>query len=239
MLSIGTELTFFMQGIIEGKTFMERAGNPTLREHFQLGTPIWPLHAYLTRTSEAVRRVFHGKLTYASLVPLERVDWSLFDVICFDWYRDARTRPIYGEQIKRYRLLHKPAVIGEFGCCTYQGAEDAGGEGWNIVDWEQMPPRLKGAYVYDQKVQARELAEQLGIIDEAGADGAFVFTFVQPGPEITDDIRKMLPQLTFDPDIASYSLVRSLIDQHGTTYPDMAWEPKESFKAVADYYANH
>lgn len=23
---------------------------------------------------------------------------------------------------------------------------------------------------------------------------------------------------------------------HGTTYPDMPWEPKESFRAVANYY---
>jgi hypothetical protein len=25
--------------------------------------------------------------------------------------------------------------------------------------------------------------------------------------------------------------------RRGSTYPDMTWEPKESFKAVADYYA--
>ena len=112
--------------------------------------------------------------------------------------------------------------------------------GWAIVDWEQMPPRLKGEYVYDQGVQARELAGQLAILDDAGVDGAFVFTFVDPGPEITDDLAQMLRQITFDPDIASYSLVKSYADgRHGTTYPDMPWEPKESFKAVDDYYAAH
>jgi hypothetical protein len=26
------------------------------------------------------------------------------------------------------------------------------------------------------------------------------------------------------------------LGKHGETYPDMTWEPKESFKAVADYY---
>jgi len=26
-------------------------------------------------------------------------------------------------------------------------------------------------------------------------------------------------------------------DRHGMTYPDLSWEPKKSFKAVADYYA--
>ena len=33
--------------------------------------------------------------------------------------------------------------------------------------------------------------------------------------------------------------VKSLVNRHGTTYPDMPWEPKESFKVVADYYAAH
>ncbi len=40
--------------------------------------------------------------------------------------------------------------------------------------------------------------------------------------------------------MASYSLVKSYADgKHGTTYPDMTWEPKESFAAVAEYYVNH
>jgi hypothetical protein len=245
VLSIGTELTLFMQGIVEGETFMERLGNPALREHIMLGTYLWPLHAYLTRTTKAVRKVFHGRVTYAALSRLERVDWSLFDVICLDEYRDKLVRhrekltgESYSDSIKRYFLYNKPIVIGEFGCCTYQGAEDMGGRGWDIVDWMQIPPRLKGEYVYDQGVQARELADQLQVLDSIGVDGAFVFTFVQPGPEVTDALVQMLQELPFDPDIASYSLVKSLL-KHGTTYPDMLWEPKESFKAVAEYYAGH
>ena len=38
-------------------------------------------------------------------------------------------------------------------------------------------------------------------------------------------------------DMASYSLVKSYADKHGTTYPHMPWEPKKSFKTVADYFA--
>ncbi len=37
----------------------------------------------------------------------------------------------------------------------------------------------------------------------------------------------------------SYSLVNSYADKHGLTYPDMPWEPKKAFKAVADYFAKH
>jgi hypothetical protein len=240
VLSIGTELTLFMQGIVEGQTLMERIGNPTFRENLIAGTYYKPLNAYLSRTNEAVRHVFHGKVTYASVARIETIDWSLFDVVCVDMYRDKFTKFSYGDLIKQYHIYNKPVVIGEFGCCTYQGAEDMGGMGWGIVDWEKMPPQLKGDYMYDQGVQARELTDQLHILDEADVDGAFVFTFVQPGVDIKDaELMKMLTELTFDPDITSYSLVKSYADRHGTTYPDMPWEIKESFKAVADYYAKH
>jgi hypothetical protein len=44
----------------------------------------------------------------------------------------------------------------------------------------------------------------------------------------------------YDLDRESPSLVKSYISsRHGITYPDMRWEPKESFKTVADYYAKH
>jgi len=237
-LSIGTELTLFMQGIVEGNTLMERIGNPTFRKNLMAGAYNKPLNAYLAKTTEAVRHVFHGNVTYASVARIETVDWSLFDFVSVDIYRDRFTRNTYGDLIKRYFMYNKPVVIAEFGCCTFQGAEDMGGMGWSIVDWSKMPPHLDGDYVYDQGVQARELADQLRILDEAGVDGAFVFTFVQPGPDIKDAaIMEMLKDLTFDPDIVSYSLVKSYADKHGTTYPDMPWEPKESFKAVADYFA--
>jgi hypothetical protein len=58
----------------------------------------------------------------------------------------------------------------------------------------------------------------------------------------------------YDLDMASYSLVRSYANRlgdlaalfpsppwdagrSGTTYPDLPWEPKQSFRAVADFYA--
>lgn len=239
VLSVGTELMLFMQGILEGKTLMERLASPSLREQVLAGTSNQPLNAYLARTTEAVRRVFHGKITYAAVDRIEAVDWSLFDVVSVDLYRDAHNRTVYPTRVQHYLAHNKPVVVGEFGCCTYQGAEDAGGMGWSIVDWEQWPPRLKGDYVYDQGVQARELAEQLHILDAAGVEGAFVFTFVEPGPEVSDALAQVLRELSFDPDIASYSLVKSLVDRRGTTYPDMPWEPKEAFRAVAEYYAAH
>jgi len=186
------------------------------------------LNAFLARAGEAVRQVFHGNVTYMS-VPLETVDWRLFDFVGVDIYRETRIKDTFGEIIKRYFVNNKPVIIGEFGCCTYQGAEDAGGRGWAIVDFKTMPLQLNGEYVRDESLQAHELTDVLSILDGVGVEGAFVFTFVSPTSTYNEDPK-------YDLDMASYSLVKSYADKHGTTYPDMPWEPKESFKAVADYF---
>ncbi|HEX6551971.1 MAG TPA: abortive infection protein [Ktedonobacteraceae bacterium] len=230
VLSIGSELTLFMQGIVEGTNFMERMGHPAFWEQIKAGAHNKPLNAFLARANEAVRQVFHGNVTYMS-VPLETIDWSLFDFVGVDMYRETRIKDAFGEIIKRYFAHNKPVIIGEFGCCTYQGAEDAGGRGWAIVDPDN-PLQLNGDYVRDEGVQARELTDVLSILDDIGVDGAFVFTFVTPTFPYHEDPK-------YDLDMASYSLVKSYADKHGVTYPDMPWEPKESFKAVAEYYANH
>lgn len=187
-----------------------------------------PLNAFLAKANEATRQVFHGKVTYAS-APLEAVDWSVFDFVCLDHYRDGRIKDFYGKRLKPYFAHNKPVVITEVGCCTYQGAEDAGAMGFMIVD-QANPQQLNGAYVRDEGVQARELTDLLICLNDAGVDGAFVFTFVAPRLTYNEDPQR-------DLDMASFSLVKSYADNHGTTYLDMPWEPKESFKAVASYFA--
>jgi hypothetical protein len=92
-------------------------------------------------------------------------------------------------------------------------------------------PRLNGDFVRDEALQAREVVETLGILDAAGVDGAFIMTFVDPLNIYDRDPR-------YDLDMNSFALVKSYAGgQHGTTYPGMNWEPKESFRAVADFYA--
>lgn len=41
----------------------------------------------------------------------------------------------------------------------------------------------------------------------------------------------------YDLDTSALSLVKAYASGHGTTYPDMAWEPNEAFRAVAGYCA--
>ena len=193
---LGTELTWFMRGILPGENFMERLGSPfRMWKVKTFGTHNKPLNAFLATANHAVREIFRGAVTYASAH--------------------------FGHG--------KPVIITEVGCCTYRGAEDRGAMGWAIVDTSQTPWQLNGDYVRDEGLQARELTDMLRIVDGAGVGGAFVFTFVSPALAYNEDPRR-------DIDMASYSLVKSYADAHGATYPDMLWEPKASFGAVAEHY---
>jgi hypothetical protein len=164
-----------------------------------------------------------------------------------DLYRDARIRDQFGDMLAGYLTHDRPMAITEFGCCTYRGAADAGGRGFDILDYtagrDSTPPRLRGRYERDEGEQAREVSELLGLFDAVGADATFVMTFVAPlNPTSEDPLH--------DLDMASYALVKSYggrlgpmgtacpqapweHDRYGTTYPDMPWEPKEAFRAVA------
>jgi hypothetical protein len=181
VFSVGTELTGFMNGIVEeGNNVMERFSSKDFRENVKSGKYSKLLNDYLAKVICKIREIFKDKVTYASLPRIESIDWTLFDYVCIDAYRDRFNKNSYGEIVKQYLKFGKPVVIGEFGCCTYRGAEEMGGMGWDIVDFSKMPPQLKGEYVYDQELQARELENQLEILDNTGVYGAFVFTFVQP-----------------------------------------------------------
>ncbi len=283
IFSLGSELTLFMQGIVEGDNFMKRMNNPTFWENLKAGKHNKPLNDFLSKANKSVREVFHGPLTYFS-VPLETVEWTPFDYVGVDFYRDARIKDVYGKMVKGYLAYSKPVMIGEFGCCTYQGADKLGGNGFIIVfgmmsdylnldkvlpqgitEMIKIPTRIDGHYIRDEGLQAREITEQLAELDDAGVEGAFVFTFIQSNSLYNENPR-------YDSDMASYSLVKSypeedtvnqIISQtarqgkellgvdldpeilakfigdtgkHGETYPDMTWEPKKSFYAVTDYY---
>lgn len=231
VFSVGSELTLFMQGIVEGRNVLERLGNPSFWDYVRSGAHNEALSSFLAKAAKVVRERFGGEITYAS-VPLEAVEWELFDFVSVDLYREARIRESYRDLLRRWFVFGRPVAVTEFGCCTYHGAADAGGRGWAIVDPSQSPPRWLGEYVRDEAEQAREVAEMLAILGAEGVAGAFVMTFVQPLFPHSEDPR-------LDLDMASYSLVKSYEGRRGTTYPDMPWEPKESFAAVASYYAAH
>lgn len=229
----GWELTFFMQGLVLGEGGMDRIGAfmkpwQLLWSTVRLGPFNRNLNRFLATAVAEVRRHFHGPVTYSAGV-WEEVDWKPFDFVSIDCYRDAANHKAFRQKLRKYFSYGKPVAITEFGCCTYKGAEDKGGYGWTIVDWKKSPPELKGVQVRDERVQAQYLTELSEIFVEENVDAAFAFTFVMPKYPHRADPR-------FDLDMASYGLVKSFTDAKGTTYPDMPWEPKQSFAALAGYY---
>ena len=232
----GVELSAFMQGFLEGDSPMHRLGtliNPLklIKSTILKGSFHKNLNKFLSEVIRRVRERFHGRLTYAS-GPWEEVDWSPFDFVGVDLYRDAMNKKVYKKSLRSYFKYGKPVVITEFGCCTYQGAEDKGGYGWAVVDWNQTPPQLKRELHRDETSQANYLMELLEIFEHENVEGAFAFTFVNPSYPHRDPPRN-------DLDLASYGLVKSFENRTGNTYKDLPWEPKESFFKLADYYGGH
>lgn len=94
VLLVGSELTLFMQGITPGRNLTERMRAPSFWENAKAGKHNPPLNAFLEKANEQVRQVFHGKVSYASLI-WEAVDWSLFDFASVDHYRAERIKERY------------------------------------------------------------------------------------------------------------------------------------------------
>lgn len=234
----GAEVSLMNPGFLPGGTFDERIGAllagdlETRRQHMRQASS--RVNSFLGRAAEVVRAAFHGQLTYAS-VPFERVDWTPFDVISVDLYRSAAVADQFAAGVRSLVAQGKPVAITEFGAATYLGAGDRGAQGLEIVECDKetrVPLRLNGSYVRDEAGQARYLRELLEIFDHEGVDSTFVFAFAlhgyphRPDGDPRDDL-----------DLASYGIVKMLAEGRGHVYPDMPWEPKAAFTAVAEYFA--
>jgi hypothetical protein len=167
----------------------------------------------------------------------EAVDWTPFGFISTDaGYRSIEVADRYRDDIRALvaqgTAQGKPAVITEFGCTTHHGAADLGGHGDRIVEWDGddgRPIRLDGDYTRDEAEQATYLRELLDIFTAESVDTAFANTFARYDLPHRSDPRQ-------DLDMASYGVVKVLEDRLGHTYPDMTWEPKAAFTALADSY---
>jgi hypothetical protein len=232
----GSELSLMNIDILPGDKLEDRAA--LLAEPHRL-RPLIPgirvrMHELLGKAVEVVRARFGGNLSYAS-VPLDGVDWGPFDIISTDaGYRTAAMAARFREDIRAFvaqgRAQGKPVAITEFGCAAFRGAADLASRG-DIVEWGDgaRPVRFKGEYTRDEDEQARYLGELLEVYEAEGVDNVFVYTFA----------RYDLPYRCAsheDFDMASAGLVRVLEGARGQRYPDMPWEPKVAFTALAEYY---
>ncbi|WP_330291093.1 abortive phage infection protein [Streptomyces sp. NBC_00576] len=227
--SVGCEFWLFVPGIVPGDTVLERI------ENLLAGTVDWErmqrrLDRFTAKAAAVGRSVFHGRLSYAAAQD-DKVDWNLFDVIGIDYYSYFPNRADYVKELSRHLRWGKPLAITEFGTCTYEGAPQAGGMGWYVVDYDKVPPEIKGDLVRSEHTQAAYLTDLLDVFESMGLYAAMAFEFGTADAEHRPDSPR------YDLDMASYGIAKAVKNRPGDLSSPWHWEPKEAFHAVARRYA--
>ena len=233
----GVEISLMNQGLLPGGTLEQRLNGLLLVEselrHERFATLSVRVNDFLRDAVATVRERFRGKVTYAA-VPLENVDWARFDIVSLELIRSAEVADQFAEAVSSLVAAGKPVAITGFGTAAYRGAGDRGGRAMEIVEHDPVtgvPVRLDGDYVRDEAGQAEYLRELLEIFDVAGVEATFVFLFALDNyPHRPDGDPR------YDLDRASPAIVKMLEGRQGDTYPDLGWEPKAAFNAVAECY---
>jgi hypothetical protein len=232
----GVELSIMNQGFMPGDSVDERLGlllGEPGRRGERLAEVSTRLNDFLREAVAVVRERFLGRVTYAA-IPAERVDWAPFDIMSVELIRSAEVAGQFREGVRTLVGGGKPVAVTGFGTAAYRGAGDRGGRVMEILESDEgtgAPVRLDGEYVRDEAGQAAYLRELLEIFDAEGVDGAFVFLFaLYHFPHRPDGDPRL------DLDLVSLGIVKMLEGRSGDTYPDMAWEPKAAFAAVAGCY---
>ncbi len=241
----GSELSLFTVGFLPGETLPERLAliaDPS-RVRPLVGDLRARINDFLRRAVEAVRARFHGPVSYASILPLEGIDWTPFDIIATDAaYRTAATAPRYRESIRAFveqgRAQGKRVAVTEFGCATFRGANEVGGTVDAMIEWgaDGRAAKLNGEYPRDEDEQVSYLRESLDVFETEGVDAAFLYTFARY------DLPHRLDPL-LDLDRASAGIVKVLDGQSDARdlasrrYPGMPWEPKPAFDALGRIFS--
>ena len=190
------------------------------------------LNRILARVSQVVRRNYKGLVSYASGT-WEDVDWSLFDIVGVDYYRDRQTAEDYVNGIQRYAQHGKPVVVMEVGCCAYRGAARMGSAGHTVLQGT-TPDGKTGIYqggtppIRDEREQADYVQTQIELLKDTEISGLFVYVFSFP----------IMPYRPggLDQDMTSYAIVKTYPadSDRGRMMPP--WEPKEAFYRLAEVY---
>jgi hypothetical protein len=230
----GVEVSIMNRGFMPGEDVGERLrllfGASDRRE--RIAEASRRINGFLGEALAVVRERFGGRVTYAC-IPFEGIDWAGFDIVAMELIRSAEVADRYREGVRSLVAQGKPVAITGFGSAAWRGAGDVAPRAMEIVEYggDGAPVRLDGEYARDEEGQATYLRELLEIFDAEGVDSAFVFLFAlegfwyRPDGDPRDDL-----------DLASPSIVRMLEDGRGATYPDLPWEPKAAFAAVATSY---
>jgi len=231
----GIELTIMNREFMPGNTQQERLTGLLAEggRRERLTGVSARFNDFLVRAVTEIRACFAGRITYAS-IPFEQPDWTLFDIVSVELIRNAEVAAQYRDGVRSLVAGGKPVAITGFGASAYLGASDRGARAMEIVEYDEntrTPLRLNGEYIRDEDGQAANLRKVLEIFGTEGVDSSFIWLFElcnfphRPDGDLRDDL-----------DLASPAIVKTLEGRHGDTYPDMSWEPKAAFTAVAECY---
>lgn len=233
----GCEYTLFNKGAFPGDTFNDRfqwlfslVDDPSTALEKINGANV-RLNSILRAVCSAIRSHFSGNVTYSSGT-WETVDWDIFDIVGIDYYRHGETDEEYMHGVDNYRGT-KPVVVMEMGSCAYTGAGARGGEGFAIFQGIDG----NGNAIYENGVtpqrneteQADYIVNNINLLEQAGADGVFIYVFSYPVYPFGKD--------GIDYDMISYALVKSFPagDSHWDNIP--SWTPKEAFYRLGLLYS--
>lgn len=221
-LVVGCELTLSTPGMLPGPTFWSRGMLLTVT------FPLLPLanlrlRRLLGDLVRDARERFAGPVSYGA-GDWERPDWSIFDVVGADRYRDARNAAWFegdlSALVEEAWTQAKPVYVFEFGTCTYRGASAKASTAAGVLRGREeltVPRRL----VRDEQEQADYLIDLLDVFDRVGVAGSFVWGFSEPALTTSDEPGR-------DLDLASYGIVAA--------HADGTWSPKRAYRALADRY---
>lgn len=246
-LSTGATHTILTAGILAGNSYLERVAriyfDGDVRFGLRVGKPLPPemtaeldessgrLNEFLARAAGVARSIFKGRLTYGA-TPWETVDWSLFDDISLFYFLTPNYMNADGHLAKlaTYDKWNKPVLITGYGTGSYPDAEKKGFFSFDIVDRSGAAPTVLDGYVRDESAQAAYYRKMLGIFEWAGVAGVASADLVHP-------THPHSPEPRLDLDMASMCIVKSIRQNYPDPNSAYRLEKKESFNAIAEYYA--
>lgn len=241
------EYTIFNDGIYPGSTIFERAG----WAYDLLDGDGWPylpvglpepfpakakeLNETLAALAETVRATFKGPVTYSAAI-FEDVDWSIFDYVGTNYYREKQTEGEYQAGLDYFASFGKPILVMEIGCCAYEGAARRGSRGWRIMSGadEGGNGQFENGIVptRSETEQADYLEHNLGIFEShPGVGGAFIFCFYQQDYPTGEGAK--------DLDMAAFGIAKTFPADHPRSSMIPNWEPKEAFFRAGDFFQKH
>ena len=237
----GCEYSIFCKDVFPGDTFEARLAwlvkQATAAGHMSSKVPAFrersvKLNKFLRSFCNAIRKHYTGPVTY-SAGTWESVDWSLFDIVGIDYYRQGETEKEYLAGLENYKI-GKPVVVMEVGSCTYEGAAAKGAGGFAI----RKGTNADGTMIFEggvipqrsEKEQADYVETQINILSSADIQGAFVYVFSFPSSPVGEGNK--------DYDMVSFSLVKTFPPGEKRSKNMPPWEAKDAFYRLAKTYEN-